>query len=209
MSDPEKQQNHLIGEAIQLLSEEYEASQQFNEDFDGNDPVRLGSLEFPKSKVLFWLDREAYYDVQSEWKSQSLQEQHQPCLALLQKNEHIPPFRELADAVARQRIVPFVGAGLSQPMDMPLWAAAMRKLHDRIHNPNDPAISDMINQGQFLDAAQALFDHSPVLTTNFIRTTYHVQKVVGPATLLPRIGTGVSFRPILMMALRRPSSWRD
>jgi hypothetical protein len=60
------------------------------------------------------------------------------------------PFRELADAIARRRIVPFVGAGLSQPMDMPLWGQAMRKLHDRIHNPNDSAIAALIDAGRFL-----------------------------------------------------------
>lgn len=190
MSDPEKQQKHLIEEAIQLLNKEYETGHQFNEDFDSDDPIRLGLLEFPKSKVLFWLDREAYYDEQAAWCNQTLQEQHQACLKLLQANGHVPPFRELADAIERQRIVPFVGAGLSQPLGMPLWGAALRKLHDRIYNPNNPTISEMIDQGQFLEAAQALADHSPVLANNFIRTTYHVQKVVGPVTLLPRIANG-------------------
>jgi hypothetical protein len=102
----------------------------------------------------------------------------------------VPPFRELADAISRRRIVPFVGAGLSQPMDMPLWGQAMRKLHDRIHNPNDPAIAALIYAGRFLEAAQALADHSLVLTINFIRTTYRVQKVIGPVLLLPRIAHG-------------------
>jgi hypothetical protein len=190
MSDTEKQQKNLIEEALQLLNEEYETNQQFNEDFDGVDPITLGTLELPKSKVLFWLDREAYYEEQAAWCNQTIQDQHQSCLTLLQANDHITPFRELADAVARQRIVPFIGAGLSQPMDMPLWSGALRKLHDRIHNPNDAAISDMIDQGQLLDAAQVLADHSPVLATNFIRTTYHVQRVFGPVTLLPRIAHG-------------------
>jgi len=190
MSEPEKQQKHLVEEAIQLLNEEYEMGQQFNEEFDSDDPVRLGVLEFPKSKVLFWLDREAYYDEQAAWDNQTLQDQHQACLTLLQANGHVSPFRELADAIERQRIVPFVGAGLSQPLGMPLWGAALGKLHDRICNPNDPAIAEMIDQGQFLEAAQVLADHSPVLTNNFIRTTYHAQKVVGPVTLLPRIANG-------------------
>src|ERR1035438_9376065 len=132
MSNDEKQQKRLIAEAMQLLGEEYETSREFNEDFDADDPVKLGTLEFPKSKVLFWVDREAYYFEQAVWNNQSLQERHKPCLDLLHSNGHVPPFRELADAISRRRIVPFVGAGLSQPMDMPLWGQAMRKLHDRI-----------------------------------------------------------------------------
>lgn len=190
MSDSEKQQKHLIGEAIQLLNEEYEANPRFNEYFDGDSPLKMGNLELQKSKVLFWMDREAYYDEQSAWADQSLQEQHQACFELLKANGHVAPFRELADAVTRQRIVPFVGAGLSYPMDMPLWGASMRKLHDRIHNPNDPAVAALIDQGRFLEAAQALFDHSPVLTNNFIRTTYRVRNVVGAVTLLPYVAHG-------------------
>ena len=190
MSDAEKQQRYFVAEAIRLLNEEYEASQEFNEYYDGEELIKLGKLEFPKSKVLFWLDREAYDDEHSTWSNESLQEQHQACLELLNANEHVSPFRDLADAVGRKRIVPFVGAGLSKPVDMPLWDDAMRRLHDRIHNPNDPAIAALIDQGRFLDAAQALADHSPILTNNFIRTTYRVQKVVGPVLLLPRLASG-------------------
>lgn len=190
MSDGDTQDDQLIREAIRLLNEEYELEHVFNESFDGEEPVRIGQLQFPSSKALFWLDREAYYEAQANWTSESLQEQHEECLKLLKENEHVPPFRELADSIARQRIVPFVGAGLSQPMDMPLWGAAMRRLHDKIHNPNIPEISALIDQGRYLEAAQALADHSPVLTNNFIRTTYRVQKVVGPVLLIPRIAHG-------------------
>lgn len=120
MSDGDTQDDQLIREAIRLLNEEYELEHVFNESFDGEEPVRIGQLQFPSSKALFWLDREAYYEAQANWTSESLQEQHEECLKLLKENEHVPPFRELADSIARQRIVPFVGAGLSQPMDMPL-----------------------------------------------------------------------------------------
>jgi len=190
MSDGDKQDDQLIREAIRLLKDEYESGQVFNEAFDGDEPVRIGQLEVPSSKALFWLDREAYYEAQANWTSESLQEQHEECLKLLNENEHVLPFRELADSIERQRIVPFVGAGLSQHIGMPLWGAAMRRLHDRIHNPNNPEISALIDQGRYLEAAQALADHSPVLTNNFIRTTYCVQKVVGPVLLIPRIAHG-------------------
>ena len=82
-----------------------------------------------------------------------------------------------------QRIVPFVGAGLSQPMGMPLWGAALRKLHDRIYNPNNPAVSEMIDQGQFLEAAQALADQNPVLANNFIPDNLSYSKGYGPGII--------------------------
>lgn len=190
MSDHEDQESQFIQEAVRLLNEEYEGSQEFNESFDRDEPLRIGRLEFPKSKALFWLDRRAYYEEQATWANEILQEQHEECLSLLHENERIRPFRELADSIARQRIVPFVGAGLSQPMGMPLWGTAMRRLHDRIHSSNDPAISALIDQGRYLDAAQILAEHSQVLTENFLQTTYRVQSVVGAAKLLPRIAHG-------------------
>lgn len=190
MSDAEDQQSQLIQEAIRLLNEEYEESQDFNESFDIDEPIKIGRLVFPSSRALFWLDREAYYEEQATWTNKSLQEQHEECLKLLRDNGLVPPFRELAEAIARQRIVPFVGAGLSEPIGMPLWGTAMRKLHDRIHNPNDLVISELIDQGKYLEAAQALAEHNQTLTSNFIRTTYRVQKVVGPVLQMPHIAHG-------------------
>jgi hypothetical protein len=180
----------LIGEAIRLLNKEYESDPSFNESFDAEEPLKIGKLEFQRSKVLFWLDREAYYEEQESWTSQTLQAKHEDCLRELHANGHVAPFRDLGEAVLRQRIVPFVGAGLSQPLEMPLWGAALRRLHDRVHNPNDPGISAVIERGLYLEAAQALFDHSPVLVSNFIRTTYRVQKLLGPVTLLPDVAHG-------------------
>lgn len=190
MSDGEKKDDQLIQEAIRLLNNEYESEKVFNESFDGGEPIRIGRLEFPSSKALFWLDRDAYYEEQTSWDSELLQERHGECLKLLKDNERISPFRELADSIARKKTVPFVGAGLSQPMEMPLWGTAMRKLHDRINNPNNPEISAMIDQGRYLEAAQALADQNAVITNNFIRTTYRVQKLAGPVLLLPQFAHG-------------------
>jgi len=190
VSSADKREDPLVREAIRLLNDEYEASKDFNESFDADEPIRIGRLEFPKSRALFWLDRDAYYEAQDDWLDNVLQEQHDSCVRLLRQNGHLTPFRELAEAISKQRIVPFVGAGLSEPLDMPLWGAAMRMLHDRIHNPNNPGISTLIEQGHHLEAAQALADHSPVLTNNFIRTTYRVQKLAGPVLLLPKVAHG-------------------
>ncbi len=190
MSDGDTYDDQLVREAIRLLNKEYEAEQDFNEYFNGDESIRIGQLEFPRSRVLFWLDRAAYYEAQEDWADESLQERHADCLKLLNSNGHQAPFRELADAVARQRIVPFVGAGLSEPMGMPLWGAALRMLHDRISNPNDPAVSALIDGGRYLDAAEALAGQSQILTENFIRTTYRVQKVLGAVLLIPHIAHG-------------------
>ena len=197
MSDAEKQQEDLMTEALRLLGNQYDANAAFNEYFDGEEPLtvqspreQVGAYQYERSKVLYWVDREAYDDERAAWDNKSLQEQHQDAVALLKANGHVGPFRDLVDAVARQRAVPFIGAGLSKPMDMPLWSEALREIHNRVHSPNHTAITKLIDQGRLLEAAQALVEHNQTLADNYIRTTYRVRKLAGPIRLLPRIAPG-------------------
>lgn len=192
MSPADKREDPLVREAIRLLNEEYEASKDFNESFGADEPVRIGRLEFSKSRALFWLDRDAYYEAQEEWQDDSLQEQHDPCLTLLRDHGLETPFAELLAAVERGRVVPFVGAGMSKPMGMPLWGEALKELLGRLPRADAAAIGAQIDAGLYLAAAQALVEHDHVQTSNFVRTKYRVQKIklAGPMVRLPRIAKG-------------------
>lgn len=192
MSPADKREDPLVREAIRLLNEEYETSKDFNESFEADEPIRIGRLEFPKSRALFWLDRDAYYEAQEEWKDDSLQEQHEPCFKLLRDQGLETPFTELLAAVERSRVVPFVGAGMSKPMGMPLWGEALKELLGRLPGADAAAIAGLIESGQYLAAAQALVEHDAVQTTNFVRTKYRVQKIklAGPMVLLPSFAKG-------------------
>ncbi len=182
----------LVRQAVQLLNEEYESNKEFNESFEADDPVRIGRLEFQKSRALFWLDRDAYYEAQEEWRDESLQEQHDPCLKLLRNHRLESPFGELLAAVERGRVVPFVGAGMSKPMGMPLWGEALKELLGRLPGADSAAISALVDKGFYLDAAQALVEHDHVQTSNFVRTKYRVQRMrlAGAMELLPRLAKG-------------------
>ena len=192
MSDPDQTHRQLIEAAVKLLNEEYEASPLFNEYINGDEPFRLGKVEFSKSKVLFWLDREAYEDERTAWENDANQARHQEAAELLRLNGSIVPFQDLIDAVVRSRIVPFIGAGLSKPIGMPLWGEALSLLLNRLPGADASTISALIAVGNYLEAAQLLADHDYVQTTNFIRTTYRAQKInlVGPMLQLPRFAKG-------------------
>lgn len=190
MTAGDNTQSELIARAVELLTDEYLANSEFNSSFDGNEPLKLGRLELEKSKVLFWMDRAGYYESKSEWSNQTLRDRHQSCVDVLRSNEHVAPLRALAEGVKQRRIVPFVGAGLSQSMGLPLWGAALRRLHERVSSPLDPDISALVDAGSYLHAAQALATRSAVLTNNFIRTTYRVRQVAGPVTRLPELAHG-------------------
>lgn len=192
MSPADKREDPRVREAIRLLNEEYETSKDFNESFEADEPVRIGRIEFPKSRALFWLDREAYYAAQAEWWDDSLQEQHEPCRTLLRDHGLETPFTELLEAVARSRVVPFIGAGMSKPMGMPLWGEALKELLGRLPGADGAAINGQIDSGQYLAAAQALVEHDDVQTTHFVRNKFRVRKMnpAGPMMLLPRIAKG-------------------
>ncbi|HKR11820.1 MAG TPA: SIR2 family protein [Pyrinomonadaceae bacterium] len=192
MSAADKREDPLVREATRLLTEEYETNKDFNESFDSDELIRIGRLEFSKSRALFWLDRDAYYEAQQDWLDDSLQEKHEACTTLLKAHDLGTPFGELVAAVERGRIVPFIGAGMSKPMGMPLWSEALKELLARLPAADVAGITAQIDSAQYLAAAQALVEHDPVQTENFIRTKYrvHKMKLAGPLLLLPHIAKG-------------------
>lgn len=199
MSDSEKPHKDLLAEVVRILGNQYDANADFNAFFDGEEPFNLpspradvGEYRYERSKVLFWLDREAYDDERAAWENDTHQARHKEVTALIREQGLEAPFQDLLAAVERGRIVPFVGAGMSKPMGMPLWGEALRELLRRLPGADAPAISAQIDAGQFLAAAQALVQYDAVQTTNFVRTKYRVQKIKlgGPMALLPSIAKG-------------------
>lgn len=192
MSNSDSRDNPLVREAVRLLDEEYDAFKEFNESLDNDGPVRIGGLDLTRSKVLFWCDRDGYYADQKEWLNDSLQQKHEQCFYLLNVHRLETPFRDLLAAVERERIVPFVGAGMSKPMGMPLWGEALKELLGRLPGADTVKINSLIDSGKYVTAAQALVEHDAVQVTNFIRTRYRIQeiKLAGPMVLLPSIAKG-------------------
>jgi len=199
MNDAEKPQKDLLTEAVRILGDQYDANPNFNEFFDGEEPLSIPSprqdvnaYQYERSKVLFWVDREAYDDERTAWENDTHQARHKDVTELIRANALVAPFRDLLAAVERGRIVPFVGAGMSKPMGMPLWADALRQLLGALPGVNAPAINALIDAGGYLEAAQALAEHDAIQVTNFVRTTYRNQQMNlgGPLVLLPRIAKG-------------------
>jgi hypothetical protein len=199
MSNAGKSRRDLLVEAMRLLGDQYDANRDFNEFFDGEEPLTIhsprehvGSYRYERSKVLFWADREAYDDERVAWENETSQARHKEVTQLLRTTGLVTTFHDLLDAVERGRIVPFIGAGMSRPMGMPLWAEALTQLLARLPAADVPRITALVEAGKYLEAAQALVDHDSVQTANFLRTTYRIQKVKldGPMLLVPRFAKG-------------------
>jgi hypothetical protein len=199
MDSADKNQKHLISEALRFLSNEYENYQAFNKFFDGEEYISItsprqdvGAYQYERSRILFWIDSDAYQDERIAWEDEVNQAKHKEIISLIHDNDLQTPFRDLLAAVKRERVVPFIGAGMSKPMQMPLWSEALSQLLKKLPSADKTTISTMIDSGQYVEAAQALVEHDKVQVTNFIRTIYRVQKMKlkGPMLLLPRFAQG-------------------
>lgn len=192
MSDA-KNEEALLGHAIDLLTARYEAQKAFNVYLDNDDPVLNGLSAYRRSKVLYWVDPEAYDADKLAWESDANETKHEDATNLLRGNACVAQFGDLLQAVERGRIVPFVGAGLSKPLGMPLWADALTQLLGRLPGADAIKIQPLIASGQYLEAAQELAAYDKVQTSHFIKTTYRASQLklkAGPLQHLPRFARG-------------------
>src|SRR5262245_56005436 len=118
MNDTEKPEKDLLAEALRIHGDRYDTNADFNVFFDGEEPLSLPSprpevnaYQYERSKVLFWLDREAYDDERTAWENDTHQARHKEVIELIRAHASEAPFGDLLAAVERGRVVPFVGAG--------------------------------------------------------------------------------------------------
>ncbi len=195
--DKESHEKSMVEKALEILDSQYRENHHFNDYFNGEEALSIPSPQqdvadylYEKSRALFWLDRDAYFDEKEAWDNQTIQERHKDAMDLLKSTSQVGPFRQLVDAVGRKRVIPFVGAGLSVPMKMPKWKDALDKISSKLPDLNFENFESQMNGFSYLDAAQVLVDHDLHVTYNFIRTTYKVEEIKGVVLLLPQIASG-------------------
>jgi hypothetical protein len=205
--------NQLIKSVESHLNNEFKSYENFNEAFDGPDPILIPSLDkyqdphqFQASELLFYTDREAYFNELQFWESARVSEEHNEALDVLKSQDQLPLFKELAEAVTRRRIAPFIGAGLSYMCDYPTWGNALLEIKARIDGVDDVSFSDAMSRFDYLSAAQLLWDKDETQLKNYIRTKFSDGrlpdgKVKGPVTWLPRFCFGcvitTNFDPVI------------
>ena len=188
MKNQNKLDDKLISEALRIMEDQYVEHEEFNEGFD-DELLEISGFAHSKSRALYWLDNAAYYEAKEEWNNQELLDRHSETISLINDNLNSTTFKGLINAVKRQQIVPFVGAGLSKSMRMPLWDEALEEIRIKIQ-PDNVDIKEKIKAGEYLSAAQDLAAHDQVITNNYIRTKYKVNQLEGAVRLLPEISQG-------------------
>ena len=172
-----KDNEQSIRKIEELLQSGLATNEKFNAAFDANQTIQIDSLtserepyEYKPSEVLFWVDRNAYYDELENFENDEAQEQHNELIEYLFHTEQESVFEELKEAVVRRRVAPFVGAGISKAFEFPLWEEALRNINERLDNIE--GVDSLIDSYDFLNAAEKLFQRNPTLFNNYIRSKF-------------------------------------
>lgn len=201
MSQPASIRSILEERIEQVLQSEYQTNEEFNSYLDSLDGDKLIS-EYVLSEVLYWVDRKAYYEEREVWLKQVLDEEHAEAIEIVNKYDTSPIFIDLTTAMSRRRIVPFIGAGMSQVQGsngtsaFPMWIDALRAINERVPLDEQVKFDSLIRSKNLLEAAELLWDANPIAVKSYIRNTFDKSRIpslddtAGGIRLLPRFAHG-------------------
>lgn len=194
-----------------------EQNSKFHAELNDEDPISFRGLgpnndernEYfaEPSDVLFWHDPTAYIDELERWKGQAVTDKHAEAKQYLSDSDQTNIFARLVEALKRQRISPFVGAGLSFPCGYPLWGQAIAKLVEKLQGVStsdtrakEPALEYLVDvnkklsEWDYLGAAQVLYDNDQTQLERFIFDQFdgaaNKEQLLGAIHLLPKLSDG-------------------
>ncbi|MFI3186460.1 MAG: SIR2 family protein [Methylococcaceae bacterium] len=180
------------------LQKAYEENKDIHVNLDGESPVEIKSLKddrepymVERSEILFWVDRKAYYE-EMEF---CLLKHHEDAIEFIKQNELKPVFKDFVDAIKKQRIVPFVGAGLSNPSGYPLWGDALKDISKKIDGLNHDEIAQKLKAYEYFDVAQILWKKESAQVKSYIRNKFSEKHItedgpVGAINYISNISNG-------------------
>jgi len=183
--------HQLIERVEQYLESKLEINSDFNNEInisasvtvpDSGPKVTITSLTDPEieysydvSDILYWVERDTYFDELSKWNGVKLEEKHQDAKTFLRESNQFPAFLDLVDALKRQRVAPFIGAGASLPAGYPNWGDALKKLAEEMGGTTSAEIKDDIDGYQYLAAAEKLYKKNEDVFQHFVQTEFRLK----------------------------------
>lgn len=195
----------LLEGVDQVLDAAYALYPEFNEAFDGDVPLKFKSYQtdsefiFEPSKILFKLDREAYFEELLQWYSNNTKSKHNELIEFLKSEGRLNIFSELVLSIQRKKIAPFVGAGFStvKPLEYPLWGTALKEIVNRLEDLELKDVEDLLNKYKYLEAAEMLLKKDSTQFINYINDRFSLRRdftkddiFISPLTLIPQIAAG-------------------
>lgn len=215
MSNPKSdldQAKDVVGAVESLLQSWYSKHAEFNTIFDKDRLLKVKSripgrepYEIAPSEALFWSDRATYEDERKHWENERAEENKRFLSKTLDQWNLRPHLLQLTVQAKRQRVVPFVGAGMScymcpgqtDPL-FPLWPEAVRQIAAQVSgltNTQSQKVKEAIGSSKLIDAAQLLWVADEVQVSAYIKSTFDKNKstnagVHGPVKLLGMFARG-------------------
>lgn len=162
------------------------------------------------SDILYWIDEKGYFSEYEKWGQNHFYELDRYLSD--QKTKKI--FKDIVNAVNKQRIVPFIGAGMSLSSGYPLWGKAIEDILLKIENDINQKHKDsgkkakdsvtkkdlkeikrlreLLKDNKYILVADGLFKLNETIVKAYIRETFDSdnEKINGPINLLPKLVNG-------------------
>ena len=157
---------------------------------DGSGNVVVAGVPFAPVKILEY-EQYSYDDAFLSWLNNEWTPIREDRLAeILNDATNKQRFDELSSAVKAERVVPFIGSGLSGPSGMPLWSSFLRQIRKSSTLP-EAELEKLLGLGQFEAAASALLSKMPVhLFNERLEQTFRVHsdsEIIGAVHFVPEI----------------------
>ena len=214
MNKPFHDSHYVIERVEQYLSSKLSEYADFNNELNSSSTVKVDSngpkvkifslsdsevtYQYDVSDILYWVERDTYFDELEKWNGVKLEEEHQLAVTFLKESKQLPLFLDLIDVIRRQRIAPFVGAGVSYQAGYPMWGHSLERLATQIGGDQLlEQIKDDLSNYRYLEVAERLYKKNTPIFDNFIQTEFRLKaaqendKPVFPPIieLLPKLAT--------------------
>lgn len=170
----------------------YDLNEEFNSSLDSGNKIQIGSTSFSRSFLLFMTDRIAYKNELSNW----LADQDEQKIKAVR--DDVLPLGEndyrltlLIEKIRRQRVTPFIGAGLSMAAGLPGWSNFLRKCASA-HEIDGAKVEELILEGNFEGCADLILNasHPDLLKEKFQIFFKETDYSTYSHELLPELQTG-------------------
>ncbi len=191
MKAPLHDSHYVIEKVEQYLQNKLDENRGFNDEVNSSalveiakegPKVKVTSLTDPEthfsydvSDILFWIERETYFDEFSKWNGAKLTDKHESTIDYLRKTNQLPLFQDLIAAIQRQRIAPFIGAGASYPAGYPIWRDALESLAKQLGDNVFAEIKDALDEYRYLYVAEHLYKKNEPFFNNYIQTDFRLK----------------------------------
>lgn len=123
---------------------------------EGEEIVIRGSV-FLRDQILSKLEPETYELAFQDWKNQRKQQAIDTANQILEIADNKQRFHKLKEIFRRNKLTPFIGAGLSMPSGFPSWKGFLYEVQKE-SGADFSIFEEHIHKGEYEEAAQLLFD---------------------------------------------------